>query len=135
MEHFPFLAINIGSEEIMISRARLDEMLINTNQSSTSLHIRGPDDQDFSFRSKKSCDKMSIDFEHNMHNSIRMNPSRTIKSIIVQITSLESGTEIGFGRNSDDQLPPRKIGRFNLFGKGISDFSNISALWNCKAKI
>ena len=50
-------AINIGSEELAISRAHSDETLIHANQASASIDRRGHGDQNFSFGIRKSCEK------------------------------------------------------------------------------
>ena len=53
MEHLSLLAITIRSEELAISRARSDNMLIHTNQASESIDRKGHGDKDFFFRSRK----------------------------------------------------------------------------------
>ena len=63
-----------------------------------------------------------------------MNPSRIIGSIIPHITSLDSGTGIGFRNSIGDGIPPRNIGIFVLSNIGASDFSNWSVLWNGAVK-
>ena len=78
---------------------------------------------------------MSIEFGHKMNDGISVNPSRTIGSIIPQITNMKSGTGIGFGRNSGDGIPPRNIVSFSLFDRGAHNFSNRSALWNVTYKV
>ena len=55
MEHFSLSSIEIGYEEIEISRARSDDMLINTNQLSSSIDRRNQSEKDFSFMSWNSC--------------------------------------------------------------------------------
>ena len=61
---------------------------------------------------------MGIDFRWNENYGIGVNPSRNIGSISPQITSMKSGTRIGFGRNSGDGTPPGNIGSFGLFNRG-----------------
>ena len=78
----------MGSEELAISRARLEKTLIHTNQARVSIDRRGHGDQDFSFEGQKSCDKNSIDFGRNTNNGIPMNPSITIGIIKPHITSI-----------------------------------------------
>ena len=57
---------------------------------------------------------------------------------MTQITSMESGTRIGrnidVGRNSRDGIPARNIGRFVLFEKGTSNFSDRITSWHGAAK-
>ena len=72
---------------------------------------------------------MSIYFGWNRNDGIGMNPSRIIRSIISHINSLNSGTEmqrIVFRWDLDDGIPPRNIGVSDIFGIGMSDFSNRS---------
>ena len=57
MEHVWLLAITKGAEDIAISRVRLQETLIHTNQVSASIDRRGHSDREFSFGSQKICDK------------------------------------------------------------------------------
>ena len=64
-----------------------------------------------------------------------MNPPRTIGSIIPQITSLKSGTGIGFGLNGGDGILPKNIRSFSLFDIGTSDFSDRSALLHGAEKV
>ena len=75
---------------------------------------------------------MSIDFGQNTNNGIPINPSRTIGRIMIQITSMESGTRIvrniDVGQNSGDGIPTRNIRRFISFGKGTSDVLNRNTL-------
>ena len=101
------LDITIGYEELAINRAHLDKIIIHTNQSRASINRQVKDDRDFSFSSRKSFDKMSIYFRRKSNNRIPMNPSRTIGSITLHITSLDSGTGIGWnsdgGRNSGEK--------------------------------
>ena len=131
-------SITIGSEELAISSARLDDTLIHTNQVCASIHRSVNGDWGFSFESWNSCYKMSINFGQNTNNGTRMNPSRTIGSISSQIISLESGTgirqNIGVGSNSGDGIPPKNIKSFGLFERGTLDISNRGASWYIKEK-
>ena len=69
-----------------------------------------------------------------------MNPLKTIGGISQHITSLKSGTgtrfgrNSGFGWNSDDGIPPWKIGIFDLFDRGMSDFSDRTMTGHEKVK-
>ena len=109
MEHVLLLVITIGSKELAISRVRLDDTLICTNQLIASIERRGHSDWDIYFGIRKSCNEININLGRKMNVGIRVNPSRTIKSIIPQITSMKSGTGIGFGKNSSDGIPSRNI--------------------------
>ena len=126
MEHILLSEITIGSKELGIFSAQLDnKLIVHAKQVSTSIDIRGHGDREFPFGSRKSCDEMSIDFRQNTNNGLPMNILRAIRSITPQITSTEIGTEIG--RNSDEGTPLRNIGSFGLFGIGVSDLSYRSA--------
>ena len=57
MEHIAFLNITIGSKELSISRTRLDDTLISTNQSSAYIDRLGNGDWDIAFGSQGSCKK------------------------------------------------------------------------------
>ena len=53
-----------------------------------------------------------------MDEGIGVNPSRTIGIINPHITIPKSGAEIQrikFNQNINERIPPRNIGRFNLF--------------------
>ena len=138
MEHVLLSGITIGSEELAISRELSDETLILTNQASASIDRQGNCDKGFSFVSHKSCKKMSIDLRRNTNNGIPMNPSRTVWSITPQISSLESGAELGqnsdAGRNSGGIITPINIRSFSLFDKGTLYLSNRSASCYVTAK-
>ena len=80
---------------------------------------------------------MSIDFGWNKNDDIYVNPLRSIRSISPHITSMKSGAEmwrIGFRQNSSDRIPPINIGSFDLFNRGMSDFSNKRASLHVAAK-
>ena len=94
IDHVSFLDITKVSEELAISRACSDEMIIHTNQVSSSIDRWFHVDQKLSFKSWKSCDEMSIDFGQDTNISIPMNPTRTTGSITPQAPSLESVTGI-----------------------------------------
>ena len=94
MEHVLLSNIYIGSEEPTISRAHLEETIIQTNQASASIGRRRHVDRGLSSGSQKSCDKIIIDFGQNTNTNISMNTSRTIGRITPQITSMEIGTVI-----------------------------------------
>ena len=96
---------------------------------------QGHGDWYISLRSWKSCKNVIIDLGWNTYDGIRVNPSRTIGSIIPQITSLNSGIGIEFFHNYGDGIPPRNIGRFGLFDRGTGDISNRRASWHVAAKI
>ena len=101
MEHVSLSAIPKGSKELAISRARLDNTIIHTNQERYSIDRLGHDDREISFGSRKRCNKTSIDFRWNTNDGICMNLPITIGSISSHITRLKSGTEmqiIGFGQ-------------------------------------
>ena len=119
MEHVLLSNIYIGSEEPTISRAHLEETIIQTNQASASIGRRRHVDRGLSSGSQKICDKIIIDFGRNMNNGIPMNPSRTIGRITPHTASLGSGTGIGWnindGRNSGDRIPPGNIGSLGIF--------------------
>ena len=83
--------ISIWSEELAISRARLDKTIINRNQASTSIDRRGHIDWDFSFKSQKSCKDISFDFWRKTNDIIVVNPWITIGRIIPQITRTAQG--------------------------------------------
>ena len=70
-----------------------------------------------------------------MNDGIHVNTLRTIRSISPHITSLKSGTGIGFCRNSGDGIPPRNIGSSGFFNRGTSYFSNRRTLWHGAEKI
>ena len=74
MEHILLSAVTIGSKKLAISRARLDNMLINTNQASDSIYRWVNSDLGISFGSFNSGNKISIDFGQNMNYDIRVNP-------------------------------------------------------------
>ena len=136
-EHVSFWVINLGYKEITGIRDRLNNTLLSTNQESASINRWGHGDWKISFGSWKSCNKMSTNFGRNTNDSIAMNPSRTTRSIIPQTISLKSDTEmqrIGLGWNSNDSIPPRNIGSFNLSNRGTSDFPHMTALWHGAAK-
>ena len=61
-----------------------------------------------------------------------MNPSRTSRSIIPHITSLESGTRIG--RNIGGEIPPSNTGSFGIFDIRMLYSSNRRALCQGEAK-
>ena len=106
MEHITLSVITIGSKDLAIGRAHLDDTLIHTNQTIASIDRQGYGDIEIYFGSQKCCNKISIDFGRNTDVSICANPSRTIGSISPQITIMKSGTVIGFGCNSGDGMPP-----------------------------
>ena len=87
-ENVSLSAITIRSEELVIIRAHLDDTLIHTNQVSASIDRQVHGDQEFSFGSWKSCDKMGINFGRKKNNVTSMKPSRTIGNISPHITSL-----------------------------------------------
>ena len=108
--------ITVGSKDIAVGRARSENMFIHTNQEITSIDRQVHGDWYIYLEIWNSCNKVSVDFGQNKNDGISVIPSRTIVSIIPHITSLKSGTEmrrIGFGRNSDDDIPPRKMGYSN----------------------
>ena len=127
------LVIPIGSKELEISRVHLDDTLICTNQLIASIERRGHSDWDIYFGIRKICNKINIDLGRKFF-CIRVIPSRTIRSIIPQITSMKSGTVIEFGKNSSDGIPPRNIGSFNLSDRGTSHFFYRSASWHGEAR-
>ena len=108
-EHVYLSDIAIWSKELAISIERLDNTIIHTNQAISSIDRQGNSEWDMSFGSRKSCNKMSIDFGRNMHDDIYVNPPIIIGIIRLHITSLKSGTGIGFGRNIGDGIPPINI--------------------------
>ena len=69
---------------------------------------------------------MSNNFGQKQNNVICVNPLRTTGSIIPQLTSLKSGTGIGFGRKSGDGIPSGNNGRFILLDIGTLYFSDAS---------
>ena len=137
MEYISLLSITLGSKDFTISRARLEDALIHTNQVSSSIDIWGWGDQDIYFGSWKSCNEMSIYFVENINEDISMNPPRTIGSISKQITSLKSSTKIRrirFRRNNNNSIPPRNIGSFNPFNRGMLIFFDKNASWHSTKK-
>ena len=81
MEYILLLAINIGSKDLAIISARLGNNIITeANQASVVIYRWGHNDRDFPFGSRKSGNKMSVDFERNADDKIGMNPSRTIRT-------------------------------------------------------
>ena len=77
---------------------------------------------------------MSIDFWHSTNDNICVNPTKTIRRISPQITSMKSGTEIGFGHNSSDGIPPRNIRILGLLDRNIPDFTSTSTIWHGSEK-
>ena len=66
MEHLSLSDTAIGLKDLAIVSERLGNKLIaEANQASASIDRRGHSDQGFSFRSQKSGNKMSVDFERN----------------------------------------------------------------------
>ena len=117
-----FPIITVGSKELAIGKAHSNNTLIHTNQSSAFIDRWVHSDWGISFGIWKSCKKMIIDFRQNTNIGICVNPSIPIGSIIPQIASLKSGTEIEFGCNIGDGIAPRKIIRLKLFGIGTPYF-------------
>ena len=79
MEHLLLLATNIYPKEIVIGSAQLGCNLIReTNQGVTSIHILVHGDWEFPFGSRKISNKMSVYFGQKADDKIGMNPSRTI---------------------------------------------------------
>ena len=71
-------AINIGLKDLAIIGVRLgDKISIHSNQVSASVDIQVHGDWEFPFGSRKSGNKMSVDFRQNADDKIGMNPSRT----------------------------------------------------------
>ena len=132
MEHILLLDVTIGYKELAISRSLSDDMIIHTNQLSASIDIGRNGDGEISFGSRKSCNKMSIEFGKNTNYKIRMNPPRTIGITSPHITNMKSVTGIGFGCYSCDGIPPSDIGSFDLFGRGTLYFSYSSTSWHGK---
>ena len=75
MEYILLSATTIGSKELAIGSARLDNnIILESNQASTSIDRLGYSDQEFSSGSPKSGNKMSVGFRRNSYNKIGMNP-------------------------------------------------------------
>ena len=77
---------------------------------------------------------MSIDFRSNTNDGIPVNSLRTIRSIILHITSMKSGTGVRFGLDSGDVIQPINIGSINLFDRGTLYFYYSSILWHGTSK-
>ena len=74
MECLSLLTKKIRSKELAIGRVRLGNNLIaEANQVSASIDRREHSDWDFPFKSRKSGNKMSVDFERNADDKIGMN--------------------------------------------------------------
>ena len=87
IEHLSLSAITIGSKELAISSARLGKnRIVDYNQASFHIDIRGHVDQYFPFRSRKSGNKIIVDFGRNANEEIVMNPLRTIGIPLPYIT-------------------------------------------------
>ena len=137
VKHVSLLTITMESKDIAKIRASSDNTLIHTNQASASIDRRGHGDRDIYFGICKSFNKIRIDLGRISNDGIGVNAPRTFRIIRPQITSLNSGTEtrrIGFGRNSDGNIPPRNIGSVKLFDIGTSDFSDRSMVCHGAAK-
>ena len=81
MEHLSLPATTIGLKYIEIGTVRLGNNIITeANQASVVIYRWGHNDRDFPFGSRKSGNKMSVDFERNADDKIGMNPSRTIRT-------------------------------------------------------
>ena len=59
MEHILLLVITVGSKELAIGRARLDNILIHYNQSRASIDRRGNGDWYISLGIINSCTEMN----------------------------------------------------------------------------
>ena len=71
MEYISLLAVNIGSKDITIGSVWLGKYIIlEANQSSTSIDIQGNGDWESPFRSRKSGNKMSAYFGRNADDKI-----------------------------------------------------------------
>ena len=74
IEHLSLLTTTIGSKEIAIGSAQLgNKLILESNQSSTSIDKQGQGDQDFPSSSPKSGNTMSVDFGRNSYKKIGMN--------------------------------------------------------------
>ena len=75
MEHLSLSVTTIGLKDPAIGSARLgNKVIVEANQSSYSIDIRGHGDCDLPFGSRKSGNKMSVDFGWNTDEKIRMKP-------------------------------------------------------------
>ena len=82
MEYISLLAVNIGSKDITIGSVWLGKYIIlEANQSITSIDIQGHGDWESPFRSRKSGNKMSAYFGRNADDKIGMNPLRAISRV------------------------------------------------------
>ena len=117
MEKIIFSVITLGSKEVAIGRARSYNMIVHTNQASTSIDIRVHGDCYISFGIWKSCNGMIIGFWRNTDDVIHVNPSRTIGIISPYITIMKSVTGIGFSHNGCGVIPPRNLIIFDLFNR------------------
>ena len=92
MEHVSLSDIAIQSKYLTISIARSNDTLINYKEVSTSNDIRVNSEFYISVGSWNSCKKLNIYYGQNTNDVISVNPSRTTRIIIPQITSLKVGT-------------------------------------------
>ena len=88
MEYLSLSAVTLGLKDIVIGSKRLVEQIVVENkQAITYIYIQGHGDLDFPFGSRKSGNKISVDFGRNVDEKIGMNPLRSIGSPCPQVTS------------------------------------------------
>ena len=63
-----------------------DKIIVEANQESTYIDIWVHGDKDFSFGSRKSGNKISVNFGRNVDDKITMNPLRAIRSPCPNVT-------------------------------------------------
>ena len=84
------------SKGLTTGGAHSDNILISSNQARASIDIRRNGYWAISLDSQKSCNKIILDFGKNMNAGISVNPSRTIRSIVPQITKTSQGILVIF---------------------------------------